>query len=64
VLRAARRARNVVKLISLAYGQVLNQLKPSGRTPRSARRATAPISRRLVHAVDADERGLAWARAG
>jgi len=48
---------NVVKLISLAYGQVLNQLKPSGPTPRLARRADGtdkPAGG--VHAVDPDER--------
>ena len=36
---------NVVKLISLAYGQVLNQLKPVGpRRPGQPAGRTAPIS--------------------
>ena len=30
---------NVVKLISSAYGQILNQLRPADKTRRSARRA-------------------------
>ena len=47
---------NVVKLISLAYGQVLNQLEAAGPDARSARRAdgTDKAAGR-VHAVDADE---------